>query len=389
MSRALTVRTLETLKPGPARKEIPDKLLPNLYFILQPTGRAAWAVRYRIGRRSRKHTIGPYPAIDLKTARELGAAALRAVAAGRDPSAEKALARTVAPDTFEAVARQFIELHCRRRNRPRTIEAYEQQLRTYLIPRWGRRPISSITRRDVLDLLDEIVTRSRPIAANRVRSLLVALYGWSLARDIVVSSPVAGVRRPAAEQSRDRVLRDAELRDVWCAADKMAGPYGALIKLLILFGARRNEVSHMTWGEIDLDARLWSLPKERAKNGRAHSVFLSDAALAVLAGLPRLGEFTLSVSGAAPINDRSHKKRRLDALLPPDMPHWTLHDIRRSVATGMIDLGVLPHVVEAVLNHVGHRSGVAGIYNRAVYSNEMRDAFGRWGAHITALVAGE
>jgi integrase len=388
MSRALTVRTLETLKPGPARKEIPDKLLPALYFILQPTGRAAWAVRYRIGRRSRKHTIGPYPAIDLKTARELGAKALRAVAEGRDPSAEKALARTALPDTFETVARQFVELHCRRLNRPRTIEAYEQQFRTYLIPRWGRRPISSITRRDVLDLLDEIVGSGRPIAANRVRSLLVALYGWSLTRDIVISSPVAGVRRPAAEQSRDRVLSDSELRSVWCAADKMAGPYGALIKLLILFGARRDEVGRMTWSELDFDARLWVLPKERSKNGRAHTIFLSDAALAVLAGLPRLGEFVLTVTGTAPINDRSHKKRRLGALLPPDMPHWTLHDLRRSVATRMIDLGVLPHVVEAVLNHVGHRSGVAGIYNRAAYGNEMRDAFGRWGNHVMALVAG-
>ena len=141
--------------------------MPGLYLVVQPCGARSWAVRYRRGGRPRKHTLGPYPAIDLKTARELAGKALRAVAEGRDPGREKALARTALPDTVEAVAKQFVELHCRRANRPRTIEGTQQLLDLHVLPRWRRRLIKDITRRDVLDLLDGLVEaagRSRPIA---------------------------------------------------------------------------------------------------------------------------------------------------------------------------------------------------------------------------------
>src|SRR5262249_24510320 len=162
MSRALTARTIETLKPGPNRQEIPDPLLPGHYPIFQPSGAGSFAVRYRLGGRSRKYTVGPYPAIDLKTARALATQALRAVAEGRDPGREKAALRSERLDTVEAVAKQFVELHCRRANRPRTIEGTQQLLDLHVLPRWRRRLITDITRPHLLDLLAPPLPDPRP-----------------------------------------------------------------------------------------------------------------------------------------------------------------------------------------------------------------------------------
>ena len=328
MSRALTVRTVETVKPGPHRKEIPDRHLPGLYLVLQPSGARSWAVRYRSGGQTRKHTLGPYPAIDLKTARTLASRALRAAAEGRDPGREKALERTTLPDSVEAVAKQFVELHCRRANRPRTIEGTQQLLDLHVLPRWRRRLIKDITRRDVLDLLDGLVESGRPVAANRALTAIRKMFNWAMERDIIASSPCAGVKPPTPEQSRDRVLTDSELRDIWLAADKLGGPYAALVKLLMLTGQRRDEVARMTWSEVDLDARLWTLPKERSKNGQPHDIPLSDPAVAILGSLPRIGDtFVLTTEGKSAASNYGANKKRLDALLPGDMPPWWLHDL--------------------------------------------------------------
>jgi integrase len=265
----LTARTIETVRPGRQRREIPDKHMPGLYLVLQPSGAKSWAVRYRHAGTPRKHTIGSYPAIDLKSAREFASKALRAVAEGRDPGREKAQERA-APDTVEAVAAQFIERHCKRANRPSTAQATERQVRLYVLPRWRGRLARDITRRDVLDVLDRVVDSGKPIAANRVLAAVRKMFAWAVSRDIIAASPCAGVKPPAAECSRDHVLTDSELRKVWQAADKVGGPFGALVQLLILTGQRRDEVAGMKWPEIDLEARLWTLLPERVKNNEKH-----------------------------------------------------------------------------------------------------------------------
>lgn len=390
MPRALTVRTVETIKPGPTRKEIPDRHLPGLYLVLQPSGVRSWAVRYRNGGQSRKHTLGSYPAIDLKAARELAARALRAVAEGRDPGREKAVARNERPDTVEAVARQFVELHCRRVNRPRTIEGMQQLLDLHVLSRWRRRLIKDITRRDVIDLLDGLVEGGRPVAANRVLQAIRKMFNWAMERDILASSPCDGVKPPTPEQSRERVLTDPELRDIWLAADELGGPYAALVKLLMLTGQRRDEVARMTWSEVDLDARLWTLPKERSKNGQPHDVPLSEAAIAILKLLPRMGDtFVLTTNGKSAASNYSLNRRRLDALLPAGMPRWWLHDLRRTAASNMARLGINLPVIEKVLNHTsGSFAGVVGVYQRHDFGDEKRHALERWGAHVADLVSG-
>src|SRR5262249_25944414 len=202
MAQTLTARTIETIKPGAERREIADRHMPGLCLVLQPSGAKSWAVRYRHAGTPRKHTLGSYPVIDLKSARGLASKALRAVAEGRDPGREKMQERTAKPDTVEAVARQFVERHCKRSNRPRTARETQRLLDLHVLPRWRGRLVRDIIRRDVLDLLDRVVDGGKPIAANRTLAAIRKMFNWAVARDIIAASPCAGVKPPTAERSR-------------------------------------------------------------------------------------------------------------------------------------------------------------------------------------------
>jgi integrase len=382
----LTAKTVETFKPVAERREIPDALLPGLYLIVQPSGARSWAVRYRHGGKTRKHTLGPFPRLDLKTARDLGVKALRAAATGADPATEK---QTAQSESVEAIAAQFVERHCKRNYRPRTLAEAERLLRLYVIGRWGRRPISSITRGDVRGLLDKLIADGAPITANRCFSLVRKFFNWAAEHEIVATSPCAGLRPPTTETTRDRVLTDPELRQVWQTADKMGGPFGAIVKLLILTGQRRGEIAGLTWSEIDLEKRLICLPRERVKNNRAHDVPLNAQAISVIGAMPRISDrFVFALNSEGPINGFSKNKTQLDALLPAEMPPWTLHDIRRTVASGMARLGIALPVIERVLNHVsGSFAGIVGIYQRHDFAKEKQAALNAWGDHVAAVVS--
>ena len=201
-------------------------------------------------------------------------------------------------------------------------------------------------------------------------------------------APASSRRHPSNRATA--CSRDAELRNIWLAADKLGGPFAALVKLLMLTGQRRDEVARMTWSEVDLDARLWTLPKERSKNGQPHDIPLSEPAVAILESLPRIGDtFVLTTDGKTAASNYSANKRRLDALLPADMPPWWLHDLRRTAASGMARLGINLPVIEKVLNHSsGSFGGIVGVYQRHNFSDEKRHALERWGAHVADLVSG-
>jgi integrase len=311
----------------------------------------------------------------------------RAVAEGRDPAGEKTQARTLQPDTVETVAQQFVERHCLRNNRPSTAAVTQGLLNLYVLSRWRNRLLRDITRRDVRDLLDRIVDAEKPIAANRTLAAIRKLFNWALERDIIDASPCAGIKRPSLERSRERVLSDDELRAVWQAAGRLNDPFGSLVRLLVLTGQRRGEVAGMRWSELDLEGALWKLPAGRVKNAKGHDVSLSRAALDLLAGLPRIGDFVLTLDGTAPVRDYARGKRRLDALLPPDMPPWTLHDLRRTAATGLARLGVNLVVIEKILNHVsGSLAGIVGVYQRHEFADEKRAALQQWADHVERLV---
>jgi len=377
----LTSRAVETIKPTALRQEIPDSLLPGLYLIVQPSGARSFAVRYRHHGKPRKHTLGSYPILDLKTARELGAKALRAAAEGRDPAKEKQRERAT---IVEDVVAQFIAKHGQR-CRPSTLKEYERLLARFVLAPWGHRPIGSITRSEVRDVLDKIIANGTPILANRAHGAIGTLFGWAVEQEIIAVSPTLGLKAPAVEKSRDRILSDDELRSVWRAAEQIGPPYGPLVKLLVLTGQRRGEIAGLSWSEIDLDKQLISLPRERVKNNRVHQIPLSPQAVAVIEALPRTGEYLFSL-GRHPTNGFARAKERLDKLCL--VKDWTLHDIRRCVASGLARLGVNLAVTEKVLNHVsGSFAGVVGIYQRHDFAGEKRAALEKWAAHVESIVS--
>jgi len=396
MAAALTVKSIENLKPGPTRREIPDGLLPGLYFIVQPSGKSSWACRYRANGRPRKLTLGAYPAIDLKKARELAREAIGKVAEGKDPGTErkatKAAAAVPVNDLVEAVVARFISHYAKRQLKAKTAQEVERLLGKEIVTPWRGRRLSQIGRADIHSLLDDIVDRGSPVTANRALGWFRCMSAWAVERGLIETNPCSGIKAPAAETSRDRTLADDEIEAVCRAADGLEPPYGAFIKLLILTGARRNEVAEMTWQEFDLDAKLWTLPRERAKNDREHTVPLSDAAVKILRALPRIGgsELVFTLNGRNAITAFSLTKKRLDELLPPDTPPWTLHDLRRTFASGCARLGIAVHVVEAALNHrSGTIKGVAAVYNRYSYDAEKRAAMQAWARHVEQLVSDE
>jgi integrase len=240
--------------------------------------------------------------------------------------------------------------------------------------------------------LDGIVERGSPVTANRPLSWLRRTCSWAIERGLIDANPCAGIKAPAAETARDRVLSDDELKAVWQASDAFEPVYAGLVKLLILTGQRLREVAGMTWREVDLGAKLWTLPAARAKNNREHTVPLSDLAVEILRALPRIddSDLVLTLTGRVPVSAVSNIKSRLDARMPPDTPPWVLHDIRRTVASGMARLGVNIAVVEKLLNHVsGSFAGIVGVYQRHSFSDEKRAAMAAWARHVEVLASGE
>jgi len=251
------------------------------------------------------------------------------------------------------------------------------------LPAWRGRSIHDIARRDVIALLEQIAA-DRPILANRVKGVLSKFFGWLCERDVIAASPCVGVKSPSPEVARDRVLNDDELRRLWLASDAVGGNAGAYTKLLILTGQRRSEIAGLRWSEIDDDAL--ALPAERMKGKQAHIVPLSAQAATIIAAQPKVDDFVL---GGALRWHFHHVKRALDARMG-ETPKWVIHDIRRSVASGMARIGVAVPTVEKIFAHKsGTFRGIVGTYQRHSFLPEMATALQRWGDHIEQLVSGK
>ena len=341
---------------------MPAGLIPGLTLVIQPTDAKSWALRYRLGRKQKKLTLGTYPSIDLKTARDLARAALVDVAKGGDPATEKKAEKQKKKaggglDLVENLVDQFIKRHAEKKNKERHIHETQRILTREVVAKWKGRRIGEIGRADVLELLDGIVDRGAPIQANRVLAAMRKLCNWSIERGLIIISPCAGIRAPAGEKSRDRILSEDEIKAAWAAFDAAGWPFGPLAKLLLLTGARRDEVAQLPWSEIDLKARMWTLPALRAKNEHVHEIPLSDAAVAILESLPRVAGspgYIFTTTGASPVSGFSKAKKQFDKLIAAQrdgepIPAWILHDLRRTCASGMAQLGIAPHVCDAVL----------------------------------------
>jgi integrase len=249
--------------------------------------------------------------------------------------------------------------------------------------------VDQITRRDVAARVAKITTENGSSSAANARAALSAMYAWALGHGLCEINPVVGTLAPDRAQPRERVLSDAELVAIWraCGDDDIS----RIVKLLILTAQRRSEIGGMRWSEIDMDMGTWTLPVARSKNRRAHTLPLPQMALDIIATVPRMvgRDQLFGQRAASGFTHWSKAKQALDARLGDKVTAWTLHDLRRSTATKMADIGAQPHIIEAVLNHIsGHKGGVAGIYNRSSYEREVRNALALWEDHVRAFVEG-
>jgi integrase len=348
-------------------------------------------LRYRLGGLQRMKSIGRHGSPwTPDTARRQAKTALGKVAAGFDPFAEALQAR--AAETFGKEAQRYLERK-RATMKPRSFEEVERHLTNHAKPLAKLRP-AEIDRRTIAVRLAEVEVASGPVARNRVRSTLSAFFAWAITGGFIETNPVTGTGKADEGGSRERVLTEDELAEVWAALE--ADQFGDIVRLLILTAQRREEIGGLRWSEVDFERGLIVLPPARTKNKRLHELPLSSGARAILERQPRRkGRDFIFGHGSGPFSGWSDSKAALDQHLldarqarrAKPLPDFRLHDIRRTTATIMADrLGVLPHIIEAILNHVsGHRAGVAGVYNRATYAEATREALERWANHVEAI----
>ncbi len=403
MTKALTARAVEAAQPDPDKRvEIRDGALVGLRLVIQPSGKKSWALRYTFGGRYRKMTLGRYPALTLLDARGNAREALQQAEEGTDPAAarleEKAKARDperIERDKLKSIVKAYLN---RKGAKLRSADHVRRYFETELLPKLGEHDIQTITRRDLVDLLDAIVDRGSPITANRVFANTRALFNWAKGRGVISESPLDGMTMPAEEKSRDRVLSGREIRVFWQATEELGEPFGPLYRLLLLTGQRLREVAHMT--ESEISGEVWTIPGKRAKNGEPHAVPLSPLALATLKAARRIKSdagYLFTTNGETPVSGFTKAKARLDKAMarlasvdagePVEIEPFVIHDLRRTAASGMAELRIAPHICEAVLNHrSGTVSGIARVYNRHDYADEKREALEAWANRVAAIV---
>ncbi|PTQ11434.1 integrase [Sphingomonas oleivorans] len=389
-------RTVDALRAAGVEGFLWDEDLKGFGVRTLASGAATYVLQYRMGGReakTRRYTIGshgsPWTPV---TARAEAERLQILVAQGVDPAdADKQRRREAVDLAFSNYADRFAE-SCDPRAWGRVVK---QALRLHIKPILRDKPLPKITRPDVVAVFDNMPSGQQANRRN-VFAVLRRLFKWAISRGDIERSPMEGMETPAAVKARDRWLSDEELRRIWVLTPKTHRCFGPIVRLLILTGQRREEVSSLAWAELNRGERVWRLPSERAKNGEFNIVPLNDLAIAVLdeiaggAKWPRRGRVFATSTGHS-FSGYDKGKKMIDALLKKDggdpVPGWRLHDLRRTVATGLQRLGVRFEVTEAILNHVGvSRSGVAAIYQRHDWKTEKEQAMRDWGTHLQKVL---
>jgi integrase len=333
-------------------------------------------VRYRHNGTQTVHSIGRHGAPwTPDTARTRARELLGVVAGGNDP-----FTQPLATETFSAVIERYLARK-KASLKPRSYSEVERYLRKHCAP-LHRLPLGQIDRRTIAVLLGQIETASGPVCRNRARSALSDLFSWCITEGLLDANPVVGTAKANENGSRERVLTPDELRALLRALGD--GRFADLVRLLLLTGQRRNEIGKLQWSEVDLARRMIVLPPERTKNKRRHELPLSRQALAIIERQPRRNSSPFLFSDKRGFNDWDRAKASLDQRLP--IAEWHVHDLRRTCATMLGELGVLPHVIEQALNHVsGAKAGVAGTYNRSKMIDAVREGLQKLADHIDHL----
>jgi integrase len=385
----LTPQAVRTLAVPAGKAEVIffDDDVPGFGLRLRAQGSRSFVFQYKLGTKQRRMALGAATAISVAEVRKIAERLYARVKLGDDPASDKAEARAGAAKTFKAVAADFLH-HQQPRFRSGYFADFERHLMQHAKP-LHELQLAKIKRADIAAVLGSVAKNNGLVAHNRVRTGLATFFAWGMKQGIIEANPVIGTARHK-EHSRERVLAPTELRAIWNALGE--DRFASIIKLLVLTGQRAGEISGLRWSEICGDTIV--LSGSRTKNSREHRVPLSPPALAIIEAQPRKsgGELIFSrYASGGPFSAWSLCKRALAARITSatgkPLPHWTPHDLRRTAATGMADLGVQPHVIEAALNHVsGTIRGVAAIYNRSSYDREKRQALNLWAEHLLALV---
>ncbi len=383
-----TIRTLPV--PSKGNKIAYDDQVKG--FGLRTTAAAARAfiLNYRADGRERRLTIGPWPEWSATAARERAKELRRQVDVGSDPLADREARR--GEPTFGELVADYLD---REGKKQKSFREYKRILEKDALPKWRSVRVVDIRRRDVIALIEE-KAQDAPIAANRLFELVRRVFNYAIRRDVVDANPCAQVKKPGEERSKDRVLGREELRALWSALD---GPNftvstASALRLILLTGQRPGEVLGMRWEDVDLEAGLWTIPGDRAKNGLSHRVPLNESALAILKATPPVASWVFpSHVGDQPVHRnalalalrraRSEEKRSDRLRIAP----FTPHDLRRTAASGMASAGIPRFVVGRVLNHV--EPGVTRVYDRHGYDAEKRGALETWDRALRAIVTGD
>lgn len=370
---------LSKLKFTGERMEYRDQETPGLWLRLGEASLTWWCI-YKVAGKTQRIKIGIYPGMGLSEARKEVLKLRTSIHEGKDPAAEKRMEKRV--PTFGDVAAEYLEKHAVHK---RTKREDERILNHDVLPQWKDLKINKITRRQVIALMDDIVSRGSPVMANRTLALVRKVFNWAIERDIVDASPCLRVKPPAPEKSRERWLSDDEILAVWEAFEAESAT-GSVFKILLLAAQRLGETLAMGWSDVDLETGSWTIPAHVAKNGRAHIVPLSPPAIDILRGLQRRNEWVFPSTrrlGAHIINlGKAHQ--RIQALSGVT---FHIHDLRRSCATGMARLGIDRVVIGKILNHTD--GSVTAIYERHGYEAEKRHAMEVWGNHVMRVVGRE
>jgi integrase len=383
----LTVKTTGALRlaPGERDKIWFDDDIAGWGLRVRDGGKRVWIFQYAIGGRTRRLTFGTYPAMSVTTAREQAEQLHAQTKLGRDPAQEKADAKTRAGETFGDCLSFYLR-HRRAQGKLRdtTLSETERHLNVNLhaLHTIG---IDQLDRRAIAAELSRFATERGPVQANRTRASVIKFLNWCAGEGYINSNPAQLINKNP-ERPRDRLLTMDELAHIWRALP--AGDFGDILRLLTLLGQRRDEIAQLDWKEVDLGRGVIALPAAKMKNRRPHVVHLGPTAVAILQARDHGARSLVFGTGHGGFSGWSQSKARLDAKLV-EMGPWVIHDLRRAVSTHMNEIGVTPHIVEAVLGHVsGSRGGVAGVYNLAAYEPDKRAAMLRWDQHLMAAIEG-
>jgi integrase len=403
--KTLTDRTLAALanKPAPKGKtyDVADSVVPGLGVRVSETGRRTFTLTARFpgSNNPTRRSIGVYDLISLEKARTTAREWIELMGKGTDPAIQAERQRQTElqkrKNTFAAVVADFT-----RDKLAGERHGYEcgRDLRNVFLPMWGDRPITDISEDDVVGFLQRWRRRSVSTARQH-HALLCRFFRWTKAQRVygLKVSPCADIdaKMIGEKAIRTRVLTNIELRAVWTAAERTPYPYGEILKLLALTGCRRAEVAEARWSEFDLEQKLWTIPAERMKGQSAHTVPLTDDMISILESLPRLAgcDLLFTVAGKV-INGftRAAKRLNVDVLAAlreqagadVKLERWTLHDIRRTMRTGLSGLPISDLVRELVIAHA--KPGLHKVYDMHAYEAEKRQALEMWGARLRSIV---